>query len=310
LRHGLRTGNFGALFSLGVEPDPEPPPAARKLRRQATLREPAEIGALRLARVAARLARPRRLIGVPALIARFMRDRRARPTDLPNPRAALPRAGGLAGLARDLAPAAMMEAYGKGFTPSAEVGPVAWHSRTKRRIATPAALACEESLRNRAAAAGWSVSLDRDIDLVLARAGRPRGRGAIMPERLLHAFGELFDSGFAHCFCVRDIKGKPIGGGFGVAVGGVFILEGAFETVAGAAAVGLHHLNKRLFERKFALVECAPGAAPLSGGAFHAMTREDFLAVLIHHMDCESIGRWRKDEAVAPAPAEETLLAA
>jgi leucyl/phenylalanyl-tRNA--protein transferase len=307
---GLRTGNFGALFSLGVEPNPEPPPAARKLRRQAALREPVEIGAQRLAGVAVRLARPRRLIGLPALFALLMRERRMRLTDLPDPRAALPRAEGLAGLARDLAPAAMMEAYGKGFAPSAELGPVAWHSRSQRLVATPAALACEDSLRNRGAAAGWSVSLDRDIDLVLARGGRPRSPGAIMPERLLYAFAELFDAGLAHCFCVRNIGGAAIGGGFGVAVGGVFIIEGAFETVAGAAAVGLHHLNKRLFERKFALVECTPGAARLSGGAFHAMTRVDFLAVLILHMDGENIGRWRKDETVAPAPAEEPLLAA
>jgi leucyl/phenylalanyl-tRNA--protein transferase len=310
LRHGLRTGNFGALFSLGVEPNPEPPPAARKLRRQAALREPFEIGLQRILLVAARFARPRRFIGLPALFALLMRERPARPTDLPDPHVGLRRADGLAGRARDLAPAAMLEAYGKGLAPSAHLGPVAWHSRAKRNVATPAALACEDSLRNRGAAAGWSVSLDRDIDLVLTRSGRPRIPGAIMPTRLLEAFAGLFDAGFAHCFCVRDMSGEAIGGGFGVAVGGVFIIEGAFETVAGAAVVGLHHLNKRLFERKFALVECAPSAARLSGGAFHAMTREDFLAALVLHMDRENIGRWRKDEAVAPAPAEERLLAA
>jgi leucyl/phenylalanyl-tRNA--protein transferase len=309
--HRLRTGNFGALFSEGVEPNPAPPPAARRLRRQATLRETFGVRARRMMRVAAWLAQPRRLADAPAALALLLRGRLAMPGSLPDPRVALVGADGLAGLARDLAPAAMMEAYGKGLAPSASLGPIAWHSRCQRYVAAPAALARDARLRNRAEAAGWSVTFDREIDLVLVRCGRPRDSGPIMPARLLDAFAALFDAGFAHCFCVRDDRGEAIGGGFGVAVGGVFIIEGAFETKTGAAAFGFSHLNERLSARHFSLVECAPAAARLDGGLFGAMAREDFLAALALHMDGENIGRWRSDAAVeAPTPLQERRLAA
>lgn len=238
-----------------------------------------------------------------------MRSHSSRRTDLPDPSAALPRADGFAGLARDLNPAAMMEGYGKGLAPSAELGPVAWHSRARRLVAAPAALAREARGSDPNEAVGWSVSFDRDIDGILARSGRARS-GPIMPEPLLYAFAELFEAGFVHGFCLRDERGRLIAGGFGVAIGGVFILEGAFETKSGAAAFGLRRLSERLAERRFALVECAPAAARLCGDAFRSVAREDFLVELARHMSEENVGRWRSEPRPGREPAEPRRLAA
>jgi leucyl/phenylalanyl-tRNA---protein transferase len=304
----LATGNFGSLFSLGVEPEPAPPPAARRLRRQAALRETFRIKMRRLMRVFQRLARPERIADLPATFKRLLRERIARSADLPDPRDALPGADGLAGLAPDLSPAAMMEAYGKGLAPSASLGPVAWHSRAERLVAAPAALARDRHPREGGAGGGWTLSFDRDVDLVLARSGRPCDPGPIMPGRLLDAFAHLFDAGFVHCFAVSNGRGEAIGGGFGVAVGGVFMIEGAYQTTPGAAAFGLCGLNARLAARKFALVERAPGLGWLDEGSFEAMTREDFAALLARHMDEEQIGRWR-EEKPATLPDERRLAA-
>jgi leucyl/phenylalanyl-tRNA--protein transferase len=309
----LRTGNFGGLFSEGIEPEPAPPPATRRLRRQAALRENLAIRTRRLMRVFARLLRPRRVADLPAALELLLRERLVKSANLPNPRAALPAADGLAGLAPDLAPASMMEAYGKGLSPSASLGPVAWHCRAARFVAAPATIAEAQSLSTGDADRGWSVTFDRDIETILARSGRPADHSAIMPARLLDAFAELFDAGFVHCFEVRDGFGQTIGGGFGVAVGGIFTIEGAFETSPGAAALGLSQLAQRLSDWNFTLVECAPGAAWLGAGLFHPMPREDYLALLALHMAEEKVGRWRNDEAIRIAPAprpEDRRLAA
>ena len=308
----LRTGNFGRLFSEGVEPDPPPPPATLRLRREATLHENLSVRARRLLRVVAGLLRPKRAASLAATLDLFLRDRLVKSANLPNPSDAMPSADGLAGLAPDLAPGSMMEAYGKGLSPSASLGPIAWHSRDLRAVAAPADIIAAHAALTQGADPAWSVTFDRDIEIVLARSGRPAGHSAIMPARLLGAFAGLFDTGFAHSFEVRDAAGATIGGGFGVAVGGIFTVEGAFELADGAARFGLSHLAARLSESHFTFIECAPGAAWLSPDLFCDLPREEFLAQLTLHMGDEKVGRWRNREAAKPAstPAEDGRLAA
>jgi leucyl/phenylalanyl-tRNA--protein transferase len=308
----LRTGNFGRLFSEGIEPEPPLAPAALRLRRQAALHENLFVRARRLMRVVAGLVRPRRAVSLAATFDLFLRDRLVKSPALPDPRGARPSADGLAGLAPDLAPAAMMEAYGKGLSPSASLGPIAWHSRTIRSVAAPAAIIAAHGALTEGADPAWSVTFDRDIETVLARSGRPRGHSAIMPARLLSAFAGLFDTGFAHSFEVRDAAGETIGGGFGVAIGGIFTLEGAFEATEHAARFGLAHLAARLEDSHFTFVECAPSAAWLSADLFRALPREDYLAQLALHMGDEKVGRWRNRDAAkaATTSAEDGRLAA
>jgi leucyl/phenylalanyl-tRNA--protein transferase len=297
----LRPGDYGRLFAEGVEPEPAPAPAALRLRRQAAFRENLTTRAQRLVRVAARLVRPRRIADLPATFDLLLRDHRAKSRQPADPHDALPSADGLVRLAADLTPASMMEAYGAGLSPSACLGPVAWHSRARRFVAPPARLVEAAIPGMDGADAAWTVTFDRDADFVLASSGRPPDHSAIMPARLLAGFAELFDAGFAHSFEVRDESGKPIGGGFGVAVGGVFVLEGGFETTCGAARFGLAHLARRLDEWRFSLVECAPGAAWLNGGSFEPAPRDEFLSLVAQHTSEKKYGRWR-DEEDAPAP--------
>jgi leucyl/phenylalanyl-tRNA--protein transferase len=294
----LSAGEIGRLFSEGIEPEPAPAPAARRLRREAAFRENLAIKARRFMRVLARFARPERVVHLPATFDLLFRERLVKSGHLPDPRGALPAADGFAGLAHDLTPASMIEAYGKGLSPSASLGPVAWHCRPTRLVAQPADIAREFDVRIAGAERGWIVAFDRDVDSVLALSGRPPDRSDIMPARLMSGFAELFDAGFAHSFELRDELGQVIGGGFGVAVGGVFVLEGAFETIAGAAKLGLSHVAGRLRDWNFSAVECAPGVAWLGEELFHAIPREEFLALIALHMGEEKVGRWRNEDSV------------
>jgi leucyl/phenylalanyl-tRNA---protein transferase len=307
----LRPGDYGRLFSEGIEPEPAPPPAALRLRRQAAFRENLATRAQRLVRVAARFLRPRRIADLPATFDLLLRDHRAKSGQPADPHDALPSADGLVRLAADLTPASMMEAYGAGLSPSACLGPVAWHSRARRLVAPPSDLVEVAIPELVGVDAEWTVTFDRDADFVLASSGRPPDHSAIMPARLLAGFAELFDAGFAHSFEVRDAAGKAIGGGFGVAVGGVFVLEGGFEVNAGAARFGLSHLARRLGEWSFSLVECAPGAAWLNAGGFEPVPREEFLSLVGRHASEKKYGRWRDEEDdIAPQETPRSRLAA
>jgi leucyl/phenylalanyl-tRNA---protein transferase len=306
----LRTGNFGGLFSEGIEPDPPPPPAERMSRRRAALHENLVIRAQRLIRVLVLLAARIGVADLSAACVLFLRQNFVKSAIIPDPRHALPAADGLAGLAPDLTPASMMEAYGKGLSPSATLGPIAWHARADRFVATPADI-MKAPLAETEGQSDWSVTFDRDIETVLARSGRPPDHSAIMPARLLTAFADLFDAGFAHSFEVRDAAGQTIGGGFGVAVGGFFTIEGAFDIAPGSARFGLAHLAKRLSDSHFTLIDCAPGAAWLNADLFVPMARENYLAELALHMVEEKVGRWRNGGAAknSSTPAEDRLAA-
>lgn len=307
----LRPGEYGRLFSEEVEPEPAPPPAARRLRRQAAFRENFVVKARRMMRVMARFLRPKRLGDLPATFDLLLREHSIQAKRPPEPHGVLSSAEGLVSLASDLRPASMMEAYGKGLSPSACLGPVAWHSRPRRFVASPTDLARDAARTMAVGSSKWTVTFDRDADFVMASSGRPRAPCAIMPVRLLAGFAELFDAGFAHSFEVRDPSGRRIGGGFGVAVGGVFVLEGGFESVAGAARFGLSHLAQRLGEWGFSLVECSLGAAWLGAEIFHPMPRDEFLTLIAQHMSEEKVGRWRDADAeAAPQRIEPRRLAA
>ena len=292
--------DIASLFSEGIEPEPGPPPAARRRRRLEILRESVPAGLRRFAIVMFNLLRPRQVASLPPTLDLLLRDRFMRSAALPDARRVLPGESGLAGLAPDLSAATMIEAYSRGLSPSARLGPIAWHSSPTRFVAEPAALA-ENPLFSGAGQARLTVTFDRDVDSILAASANRSDGASLCPERLANAWADLFDAGYAHTFEARDARGRLIGGGYGVAVGRVFVLERVFARRPEAAKAGLARLAQCLIDWDFALIECGAGAASLCGEAFAPMTREAYLAALAEHVRGDRVGRWPSDGARRPA---------
>ena len=290
--------DIASLFSEGIEPEPGPPPAARRRRRLEILRESVPAGMRRFAIVIVNLLRRRQVASLPTTFDLLLRDRFMRSAALPDPRRALPGESGLAGLAPDLSPATMIEAYSRGLAPSACLGPIAWHSPPMRLVAEPAALAQSPLLGG--GQARLSVTFDRDVDSILAASANRSDGASLCPERLATSFADLFDSGYGHTFEARDATGRLVGGGYGVAVGRIFVLERLFARRPEAARAGLARLAQCLGDWDFALIECGAGAASLCGEAFAPMTREAYLAALAEHMRGDRVGRWPSDGARRP----------
>jgi leucyl/phenylalanyl-tRNA--protein transferase len=144
------------------------------------------------------------------------------------------------------------------------------------------------------------VTFDRDVDSILAASASRSDCASFTPERLATAFAELFDTGYAHTFEVRDENGRIVGGGYGLAVGRVFVLERVFSREAEAAKAGLARLAQCLRDWDFALVECAAGAAAPCAEAFETVSRETYLAALAEHTRGDRVGRWPSDGARNP----------
>jgi leucyl/phenylalanyl-tRNA---protein transferase len=289
--------DIAGLFSEGIEPEPALAPAARRRRRLGIMRESVPAGLRRFAMVAANAMRRRRLVGLPALLTMAFRRPVQGEASLPDARRAADDADGFVGLAPDLSPATMIEAYSRGLAPTACFGPIAWQCPPTRLVAAPETLAEKAAAGLRAQTRTLRVTFDRDVDSILVASATRSDCASLVPERLGAAFAELFDAGYGHTFEVRDRGGRIVAGGYGVAVGRVFILERVFSRGAESAMAGLARLAQSLREWDFALVECSAGAAQFCAEAFMTVSREAYVATLVEHMRGERVGRWPSDGA-------------
>jgi len=282
--------NFAAFFSERIEPEPVGP-TLRRRNRADLFSEGFRLWIRRLACVAAHLTEPVRIRELIWVAASFL-SRRRRGSLL----SALPgaRKSHIA-CAADLSPATMIEAYCHGLTPSTLLGPIAWTSGPVRSVSSPGSLAGHLISRRRRPRWIGPFAIDRNFENILAQCARAGRARVVLSPRLLLAFTGLFDAGFAHGFELRDAAGEVVAGGFGVAFGGIFVLEGLFESRDGAAAFGLARFAGVLHEMRFALVERAPQAEWLSTDAFTPMLRNDYLAEVMKHMGGDRIGKWRAE---------------
>src|SRR4029079_15572217 len=72
-----------------------------------------------------------------------------------------------------------------------------------------------------------------------ARAnGTAVGRLAWITPRVMRAFADLFDAGYAHSFEVWNGRGELAGGGYGLALGRTFITESQFSREPNTSKMG------------------------------------------------------------------------
>ncbi|HMN73821.1 MAG TPA: hypothetical protein PKA55_18320 [Rhodoblastus sp.] len=285
-----RLGELAALFSPGSEaPAPLSPRARKALREGLFAEKPLET----LKRIwrAARMVVPRDGLGGCLRATEFMlREKSIGADGLPDPSRALSSPDGLCGVADELSVATIMDAYERGLYPSGHLGPMKWWSPGLRAVATPRTLAA------RAGGAGeMRISFDQDFEAALCEADRAQPT----PPRLKWAFAGLFDAGFAHSFDMSLRNGERVGGGYGVAVGRVFVIEALHFRDASARAAGLAALAEALEGRGFQWIDAKRLTAELAADGFDGAPRIDYLARLKRALAVEQVGAWN-----APPMAE------
>jgi leucyl/phenylalanyl-tRNA--protein transferase len=262
--------DFASLFSEGVAQGPDTTPWGVRRRRDLVFRETLLTTVTRRFHNAGAWARPRAF------------DWLARRLALPQDHPALPSfaqiaagLGDLCGPVTDLSASALFDLYARGLYIEPFGGLVGWRAPAVREVAD---LSCGRALDMRGEI-GWSVTFDSDFDKIIALCARP-GRAIVhagggptwFAPKLLQAFAELFDAGVAHSFEVVDPSGHLVGGGYGIAIGRIFVTEAWFSRRPGGGEAGLDHLNRRLAQWGYILNDIksrhSPGFEPISRGAY------------------------------------------
>jgi leucyl/phenylalanyl-tRNA---protein transferase len=111
--------------------------------------------------------------------------------------------------------------------------------------------------------------------------------------RIMRGYADAFDAGHVHSFEVWNQQGELAGGGYGVAVGGVFVIESMFFRESNASKIGFSVLAWHLAKWGFVLADnkwLTPTTAQMG---FCEMPRPEYLRRLsVLAEETVRTGRW------------------
>ena len=158
----------------------------------------------------------------------------------PNPKLALDE--GIIDLSDDLRVERLLEAYSFGIFPwPHEDLPTLWYCPEKRGILEFKDFRVPRSLAKDLKKTPFTHTFNRDFNSVLencAFAPRPHQRGTWITKKLIRAYQDFHEAGYAHSIEVWD-GAELVGGLYGVYVGGVFCGESMFFKKTGASKYAL-----------------------------------------------------------------------
>ncbi len=246
---------------------------------------------------------PSRIRGVPNVIGLCVRELLAADHALPDPEITFAHPRGLAGIVHDLSASTLAAAYRRGLYPLAHVWPLKWWSPPSRSVLFFDDFHIAKRLRRQMRHDNYKVTFDRDFEAVIAGcAGNRAGRWHLtwITPKVMRAYAELFDAGYAHSFEVWNARGELAGGGYGVAVGGAFITESQFSREPNTSKMGFSVLNWHLARWGFAFNDGKVMTPTCRDMGFCEIPRDDYLFKLaLVERKPGKLGRWQTEVELA-----------
>ena len=157
----------------------------------------------------------------------------------------------------------------------------------------------------------YRITFDTDFEGVIAGCAEPR-RGWLsltwITPCIMAAYAKLFDEGHVHSFEVWNSDGDLAGGGYGVAVGRVFVIESQFFRETNASQIGFAVLAWHLAKWGFALMDNKWLTQATERAGFKDIPRKDYLAQLPEKGEPPlHPGRWHAEadtKTVAAGPTD------
>ena len=160
-----------------------------------------------------------------------------------------------------LQPEVLISAYAQGIFPMVQDGELMWFRPPLRGLLPlDERFHVSRSLARTIGRGRFECTIDRSFDdVVRLCADRPDGRQTWISPEIRLAYARLHELGFAHSIEAWPVEkadpGEPLGGLYGVALGGAFFGESMFHTVTDAGKVALAYCVEHLRGRGFALFD-------------------------------------------------------
>ena len=174
-------------------------------------------------------------------------------------------------------------AYRYGIFPwYSEEDPVLWWFPQPRFVLFPDELKVHKSMRQFQRNTNLKVTFDQDFEAVINNCKSSFRKGQestwIQPETVA-VYHQLHQMGYAHSVEVWEAD-QLVGGLYGLAIGRLFFGESMFSKVSNASKLALIHLNKRLKEHGFLLIDCQQETPHLATLGARSISRQSFYDTL------------------------------
>lgn len=250
---------------------------------------------------------PKRIADLPFLLWHAAGDLLRGGTRLPDPARTVPRPDTFGGICRDISPETVLAAARLGFFPWSHVGPLKWWTRKERMLLVPAEYRIAKDARRLMRRNAYTVTFDTAFDEVLVScAGRRRNRPPLtwITPRIMQLYSQLHTMGHAHSFEVWNGSGELVGGGYGLAVGRVFITESMFSMEPNTSKIGFATLNHHLAKWGFVANDGKDWSFPLEQAGMKLVPRAEHERLLaLHAHTDERVGSWSVEADTAAAAA-------
>ena len=281
--------------------------AARKTERETLFRETWNGWAQRWVLGAAYALKPDLVRDTPFLLYHATRDLLRGGTRIPDRNRTWLRPDTFGGVCRDISPETVLAATRAGFFPWCHCGPLKWWTRENRMVLFFDEYHIAKRLRRDMKKAPYRVTFDQAFDEVIAACAGQRSynRHALtwITPKIMRLYAGLFDQGHAHSFEVWDADGKLVGGGYGLAVGPVFMTESQFSLAPNTSKMGFAVLNYHLSKWGFVVNDGKDFTPTIDAMGFRMIPHADFDAIL-DNRDAEAgmsarPGRWSVEADLA-----------
>jgi leucyl/phenylalanyl-tRNA--protein transferase len=229
---------------------------------------------------------PSRIGALPALLGKTLMSILRGGTVLPSAANVHSRPDGFAGVVRGASPGSLLSAHRLGFYAQSHFGPLKWWSTSQRYVLFLGERTLPNKLRRTIRKSSLKVTFDTAFDEVIKACAEPRpGRPRLtwITPRIMHLYASLHDQGYAHSFELWDGAGKLVGGGYGVAIGKVFVTESQFSRVRDASKIGFQVLNHHLALWGFVLNDVKSFAPHFDNMGFRHISRKEYEVLLEDH---------------------------
>ena len=166
----------------------------------------------------------------------------------------------------------------------------------------PGKMRVTRSLMKRLRNSGCKITFDHSFSDVISACADVRAKsvGTWITPRMRDAYCELHRSGMAHSVEVWQ-EGDLVGGLYGLSLGRMFFGESMFSTVSDGSKLAFYHLNQRLLDWDFTLIDCQMMNPHLQSLGVQAMHRDEFLGLLANNdLSKTRLGSWSDLGAAEP----------